>query len=245
MPFTFSHPAIILPLTLLPRKWVSVTGLIVGSLVPDFEYFIRFRIHANYSHTLTGLLWFCLPLGLLLAWVYHNIVRDSLMANLPPMLKNRVAAFSGFKWDSYARGNIIIVALSILVGAASHLFWDGFTHIDGRFVAAIPSLSVIINLFGYPVPLYKVLQHVSTLVGGLAIFFTVMALPRGKAALLEANPRYCPAVLLVSVIITSFRLLVFPAGLILGDLIVTVIAAGLCGLVAAPMLLKLRLRPGR
>lgn len=27
MPFTFSHPAIVLPLTFLPRQWFSLTGL--------------------------------------------------------------------------------------------------------------------------------------------------------------------------------------------------------------------------
>ena len=27
MPFTFSHPAIVLPLTYLPKQWVSLTGL--------------------------------------------------------------------------------------------------------------------------------------------------------------------------------------------------------------------------
>ncbi|WP_262496247.1 DUF4184 family protein [Flavobacterium piscis] len=39
MPFTFSHPAIILPLKYLPKNWISLTGLIIGSLTPDFEYF--------------------------------------------------------------------------------------------------------------------------------------------------------------------------------------------------------------
>ena len=39
MPFTFSYPAIVLPLTYLPRRWFSLTGLIIGSLTPDFEDF--------------------------------------------------------------------------------------------------------------------------------------------------------------------------------------------------------------
>lgn len=33
MPFTFSHPAIILPL----RKNGSVTALVIGGTVPDFQ----------------------------------------------------------------------------------------------------------------------------------------------------------------------------------------------------------------
>ena len=83
MPFTFSHPAIILPLTYLPRRWFSLTGLIIGSLTPDFEYFIRMTPYSLYSHTLSGLFWFDIPLGLLLCFIFHNLVRDSLCSNLP------------------------------------------------------------------------------------------------------------------------------------------------------------------
>jgi hypothetical protein len=32
MPFTFSHPAAVLPFTKRPGKWYSVTGLVVGML---------------------------------------------------------------------------------------------------------------------------------------------------------------------------------------------------------------------
>ena len=39
MPFTFSHPAIVLPLTFLRRQWFSLTGLAVGSLTRDVKYF--------------------------------------------------------------------------------------------------------------------------------------------------------------------------------------------------------------
>ncbi|MFN5774209.1 DUF4184 family protein, partial [Flavobacterium sp.] len=99
MPFTFSHPAIVLPLTFLPRQWFSLTGLVIGSLTPDFEYFLRMRIESNYSHTIDGLFWFDLSLGLLLAFLFHNIVRDSLFDNLPIFLKSRFSAFRQFDWN--------------------------------------------------------------------------------------------------------------------------------------------------
>ena len=93
MPFTFSHPAIVLPLTYFPKKWFSLTGLVIGSLTPDFEYFLRMRIKSNYSHTIDGLFWFDLPLGLLLAFIFHDIVRNSLFDNLPTFFKSRFSAF--------------------------------------------------------------------------------------------------------------------------------------------------------
>lgn len=47
MSFTFSHPAIVSPLNYFPNKWFSLTGLVIGSLTPDFEYFLRMRIKSN------------------------------------------------------------------------------------------------------------------------------------------------------------------------------------------------------
>ena len=83
MPFTFSHPAIILPFRYLPVKWFSFTGLVIGSLTPDFEYFIRMKVQSIYSHTLLGIFWFDLPLAILLAFLFHSLVRDTLFFNLP------------------------------------------------------------------------------------------------------------------------------------------------------------------
>jgi hypothetical protein len=51
MPFTASHPAIILPLIYLPGKWISLTGLVIGSMTPDFEYFERMSVQSDYSYS--------------------------------------------------------------------------------------------------------------------------------------------------------------------------------------------------
>lgn len=39
MPFTFAHPAAVLPFAKKHSKHISVTALILGSMAPDFEYF--------------------------------------------------------------------------------------------------------------------------------------------------------------------------------------------------------------
>ena len=141
MPFTLSHPAAILPLTYLPTRWFSLTGLVIGSLTPDFEYFLRMRLKSLYGHTVAGLFWFDLPLGLALAFIFHNQVRNSLFDNLPPFLGSRFQAFRQFDWNGYFIKNIGIVVVSILVGAASHLLWDSFTHDRGYFVRTIQELA--------------------------------------------------------------------------------------------------------
>jgi len=105
MPFTFSHPALVLSLTGKSRP-LSSNGLIIGSLTPDFEFFLRMSTHSHYSHTLSGLFWFDIPLGILLAFVFHNIVRDSLFDNLTAFLQARLKRFQQFHWNSYFRQNL-------------------------------------------------------------------------------------------------------------------------------------------
>lgn len=119
MPFTASHPAIVLPLTFLPRRWYSLTGLVVGSMTPDFEYFLRMRLKSTYSHTFGGLFWFDLPLGLLLALLFHVWVRNPLFDNLPMSLKSRFSPFKTFDWKRHLKDHWMVAVVSILVGSAS------------------------------------------------------------------------------------------------------------------------------
>src|ERR1700679_2947936 len=105
MPFTFSHPAAVLPAKLLPDKWVSMTALVIGSITPDFEYFIRMKNVGLYGHTVIGVFWFDLPIVFALTFIYHKFVRDGLLDNLPRFLRNRLNKFRGFDWASYVKQN--------------------------------------------------------------------------------------------------------------------------------------------
>lgn len=238
MPFTFSHPAIVLPLTYLPRQWFSLTGLVIGSLTPDFEYFLRMRIKSNYSHTLDGLFWFDLPLGLLLAFLFHNIVRDSLYDNLPTFLKSRFSAFRQFDWNGYFKRNWLVVTISILIGAASHILWDSFTHDHGYFVQTIPTLQNSVDFLGRQIPILKILQHSSTLIGGSVIAFAIYKLPTNKTEKENVNLKYWLILTALTLAIIALRLL---TGLELkqyGNVIVTAISAGLISSTITPWLTK-------
>ncbi|MEN2414974.1 DUF4184 family protein [Flavobacterium mesophilum] len=101
MPFTFSHPAIILPFKYFPKSWFSMTGLVIGSLTPDFEYFMRMKVQSIYSHTLLGVFWFDLPLAIALTFIFHSIVCNSLFLNLPKAIRKRFYSFTGFNWNFY------------------------------------------------------------------------------------------------------------------------------------------------
>ncbi len=191
MPFTFSHPAIILPLTYLPKRYFSLTGLVIGTLTPDFEYFLRMRIKSVHSHDIDGLFWFDLPLGIALTFIFHNLVRNELLKNLPKILRTRFLIHSGFKWNSYFKKNCLTVTLSILIGAASHIFWDSFTHSSGYFVNLIPTLNYQLEIYNKSIPMFKILQHFSTILGGLIILFSIYQMPKYPYCNEKIDTNYC------------------------------------------------------
>ena len=236
MPFTFSHPAIILPLRKWSGKRLSLTGLVAGSVTPDFEYFIRMKVESIYSHYVWGLFWFDVPLGVLLTFAYHCIVRNQLITNLPTKLNERLNNFRHFNWAAYFKANWPMVLVSILVGAATHLFWDSFTHPLGYFVMRIRFLRKWVVIAHMRIPLYAVLQHLSTLTGGIIVISALFSLTRKPAIQSTKKINYWLLVSAVTIIVFAARIF---TGLNLhnyGDVIVTVISAFLIGLMVPPLI---------
>lgn len=216
-----------------------MTGLVVGSLTPDFEYFLRMRIKSIYSHTIDGLFLFDLPLGILLAFIFHNIVRNSLFDNLPIFLKSRFSTFRQFNWNKHFKKNWLVVLVSILVGASSHILWDGFTHEHGYFVQKIPVLANTIHILGREIPILKILQHSSTIIGGFLIAFAIYKLPIDNKVTDNINAKYWAVLVGLTLTIILVR---FLNGFDLkqyGNLIVTGISATLISLTLTPFLSKI------
>ncbi|MBK5271652.1 MAG: DUF4184 family protein [Bacteroidia bacterium] len=234
MPFTFSHPAIVLPLKKFP-KWFSMTGLIIGSLTPDFEYFIRMSDKSIYSHTLAGIFWYDLPLGILLAFIFHNIVASSFINNLPSAWGSRLSNIKNDNWNNYFKNYFLIVCVSISIGAASHIFWDGFTHRGGYFVRLFPILKTKLYLSGYPVPLFNLFQHLSTIAGGLVVLLFIWKLPPDNNIKSAMRMKYWGPIFVISFIIILVRLLT-GSNIDYDDIIMTVISAGLIGSILTPIL---------
>lgn len=241
MPFTFSHPALVLPLALLPRKWFSLTGLVIGSLTPDFEYFLRMKMRSDHSHTVGGLLWWDLPLGLLLAFLFHNVVRNTLFNNLPQALHNRFSPYKEFNWNAYFKMNGPMVLVSIFIGAASHLLWDSFTHEHGYFVKVLPPLAETVGLLGVKIPAFKILQHASTLLGGLLLTAVVYQLPIHQATHHPLRIKYWTWVAVGTFLMTAFRALGGLEIKMYGHLVATVIAGFMLSLLITPVFLRQKL----
>src|SRR5882757_2416325 len=101
MPFTLSHPAAVIPI----RRYGILSALVVGSLAPDILYFIP-RVHHSgaYGHTLPGLFFFCLPLGLAALWLFHTFLKRPLISLFPASHQMRLLpAAEGFSFFPLGR----------------------------------------------------------------------------------------------------------------------------------------------
>lgn len=120
MPYPIAHPAAVIPLARPLGRLGVPSALAIGSVVPDLWYFVP-GLQRSDSHSAGGLVWFCIPVGLLAYVLFHAVLKRPLIALISPRLSHYACAGMPQRpW--YA------VVLSLLVGAATHLVWDALTH---------------------------------------------------------------------------------------------------------------------
>lgn len=230
MPFTFSHPAVVLPLKNILGRWVSLTGLVVGSLSPDFEYFLRMKMQSHFSHTLLGTLWFNLPVAIILTFVFHEIIKKPLIENSPQIVQRKLAQLKKLDWKSYFQHNWLIVCVSIITGAYSHILWDSFTHQKGLFVLL---LQLDKTIGSPPITIFKVLQHLSTFLGGCIVLIYFFKIKTTECNYVKPKWRYWLTVVITTTIVLAVKFLTNLNITEYGNVIVIVITAVMLSLTVA------------
>lgn len=172
MPFTLAHPAAIVPLVRPLGRHAVLSALVIGSLAPDFSYFLPFPMARARSHDLFGLVWFCMPLGLASYALFHSLLARPWLDLLPASLRTRCLALA----DERIPPALAAIAISLFVGALTHIAWDAFTHAGAPIVRVSRALRFHLGtVSGYPVSVYTILQHLSTAMG-----FAVLAVVVGR-----------------------------------------------------------------
>ena len=139
-------------------------------MTPDLVYFVPLSVERVQSHSVLGLFWVCLPLGLLSLALFYLVFSPLLVAISPRALANRLP--QTWRDGKLPRLPMLLTAFSVLIGAATHLVWDSFTHANEVPVSLVPILKdPLLDIGGYTVYGYKVLQHASTLIGVALLFF--------------------------------------------------------------------------
>lgn len=165
MPFTFAHPAIVVPL----RRHAPLSALIIGSMVPDLGHLIALPLPRPFTHSLPGLPLFCLPAGLLLWLLFQVVLRQPLIALGPAGLSARLPS----AWPvPRTLTRLWPILLGLALGAISHLLWDRLTTIEWRVEWTRPLLIPLFPVFGHPLTGYELLRHGSAVIGlGLMAFW--------------------------------------------------------------------------
>jgi Domain of unknown function (DUF4184) len=166
MPFTLSHPAAAIPFL---RTGLVPSALVIGCMAPDFEYFMHFAPEGGFGHTLAGAFLFDLPAALIVLWLFHAYAKEPLYTWLPASVRRRIrlgpAAMPARNIAQFA-----LVLLSILIGVATHILWDSFTHPNFWPYQHWQFLHRTVELPIYGTMEYlRVLQHGSTFLGAGAL----------------------------------------------------------------------------
>jgi uncharacterized membrane protein len=165
VPFTVSHVAAVLPLHAWSKTRLPLAALMIGSMAPDFAYFVPIGADRMTTHNLFGLLWFCLPAGIAVWWVFVRLMERPTLALIPEPWRAGLPPPTHRISFSLA----IRAGIAVLLGGVTHLAWDALTHSSTPVVDAFPVLrETIVPIAGARMPLYHFLQFVSS-IAGLAV----------------------------------------------------------------------------
>jgi hypothetical protein len=161
VPLTLAHPAIVIPI----RHRLVLSALVIGSMTPDFSKFFSLSRRVTLGHSVPGVFWFCVPVGLVLFTLFQHLLKKPLFLLLPTNHQRRLVPwFNPAPLRTPAQWALVIV--SLIVGAFTHLFWDNFTHEHGWFVEALPFLQKNLLTFRHhSFQIYEGLQYASTVAG--------------------------------------------------------------------------------
>ena len=183
MPFTVAHAAAALPFRRLNLVW---SAFLMGSMAPDFPYVVGNVEYRALGHNFPGVLLFTLPASFAALWFYHWTIKRPITGLLPIGVQQRLNGELGeFRFGGGRRFTAITV--SIVLGIATHLLWDSFTH-----AYTWPWLHFAWLRSGIDLPdgrwmsMTMILQYASTLLGLVALGVWILLWYRQTAPVADA-----------------------------------------------------------
>ena len=234
MPFTFCHPAIILPLS--KSKKLSTSALIIGSTAPDFEYFLRMDMVRSHSHDFWAIFYFNLPLTIVLYLIFQAIVKVPLINNSPNFLYYRFNKYLKHKPILNSVNHFKWIVFSAIIGIFSHILWDSFTHKEGFFEGYLPILLYDFTFLGKDYLVFQFLQTWCSILGGLYIIYFVLKMPRTYKFRSNKLIQYWALALGCSFLVIYLRHCATPQ-----QFIATSISSGFIGLIFSSSLSKMKI----
>ncbi|AZA11054.1 DUF4184 family protein [Corynebacterium gerontici] len=161
MPYTLAHPLAVAPLSRAKGfAWFLTAALVCGSLAPDAVMFINPFITMPWTyddaHSWWGVFIIDLPIAYLLWMTWAFLVAPGYRICAPRWLALRLPEYTPPN-----KQRAIRAVPSALIGIATHLLWDSFTH--AGYPLTDPGGLLDRTVAGFS--LFRLLQHGSSLLG--------------------------------------------------------------------------------
>lgn len=182
MPFTVSHAVIAQPISYLTSYRLPIAGLVIGSMAPDL-YRLLTQEQSNLTHMWSEVFGLTLWLALGFAALWYFLYRPTIYRFIGIQHELKINSF--FTAIQF----LILLCISIIIGIATHLIWDGLTHVDFRTFAFRDFLSTPISLFGQSYPLHRVLQLGSSALVLPILFWSCLNYYKAHQQQLKVSPK--------------------------------------------------------
>jgi len=162
VPFTPSHAAAVLPFL---RSPLPASALVIGSITPDLPFYLPVEFPWR-THTALAVVTTDLVLGLAAWAAWHGLLAEPALAAAPARLRGRVPGPApGLAARLASAPRVAWTLLALVVGAATHVVWDEFTHPRRWGPEHVAALA---ETWG-PLPGYRWLQYATSVLGGVAL----------------------------------------------------------------------------
>ncbi|MET7513420.1 DUF4184 family protein [Streptomyces sp. NPDC005480] len=210
MPFTISHAAAVLPTVRRDgtgRGALVPSLLVAGSFAPDVTYFAASAVpgameFGDFTHSFPGVFTIDVAIAAVLVGLWR-LLREPVIALLPGRVRGRVlvvargaggarggsasggSASGAFAWERRPVAAVWWWYVSAVLGAATHVVWDAFTHLDRWGMRVFPVLGE--KIAGSP--LYWYAQYGGSVVALVVIAVFVVSAVRRVPSSAAADAR--------------------------------------------------------
>jgi hypothetical protein len=136
-------------------------------MAPDILYFLPVpkTVDRKYGHEFPGVILFSLPAAILLLLLWRYWLRDAVIALLPTDEQQKWVP-NQQPFDARSVQAWIMVLVAVVIGVASHILLDSFSHLEGWGVEHVGFLTTThVQLAGRSLAAYKLVQYFGSLVG--------------------------------------------------------------------------------
>ncbi|HNY32781.1 MAG TPA: DUF4184 family protein [Fibrobacteria bacterium] len=164
MPFTFAHPAAIIPFSGKRPGGGWNEALLIGSVAPDLLRPLL-SLERETTHSIPGLAILVVPLTLVFAWFAHTFVTER-FRRLPGMATDSEAFSRFLPWNALG---------GAMIGGLTHLAWDLFTHDPSPLTRmGVLDRTLFMTPAG-PFQMGKAMWHLSSAAGVLVLAAWIVA----------------------------------------------------------------------